>query len=217
MDDPEYRAGQSHVQLALDDLDITRYPRHVSRESSKSVDHSCHKIEDHGNSTSESFDDSVKSPTRKHIAKVIILHLTVVPALICIMVIPYFTSRVASTLRAHPPASCSPDDIFRYKEPYDPWATSGTFKITLGFGSMSFSNVKLIDVIWVVVVGRGGRCQVYLSCIKDANLFQARGYSAVLRTRFSPGLWCSSWNRDQCHTEPMRLSHLPTQHSGLYG
>ena len=35
------------------------------------------------------------------------------------------------------------------------WSTSDAFYITLGFGNLSFSTVKLIEVIWDVLIGRG--------------------------------------------------------------
>jgi len=36
-------------------------------------------------------------------------------------------------------------------------AVDGTFDITLGFGTFSFTAVKLIDILWDVVVGRGSQ------------------------------------------------------------
>ena len=36
------------------------------------------------------------------------------------------------------------------------WSPSAAFQITLGFGSMSFSTAKLIDIIWDVVGGSNG-------------------------------------------------------------
>jgi hypothetical protein len=48
--------------------------------------------------------------------------------------------------------ACQPDGSFSV----DPaafryWSSSGFFQITLGFGSMSFTQVKVIDVAWDVV------------------------------------------------------------------
>lgn len=50
---------------------------------------------------------------------------------------------------------CLPDGSFSLQpDLYNPWTTSGVFEITLGFGSLSFANAKLIDVIWDIVSGR---------------------------------------------------------------
>jgi hypothetical protein len=47
---------------------------------------------------------------------------------------------------------CLPDGSFSMKPYlYNPWAISGAFEITLAFGTLSFANAKLIDVIWDVV------------------------------------------------------------------
>jgi len=40
---------------------------------------------------------------------------------------------------------------------YNPWPVSQLLTINLGFGNMPFSTAKLIDVLWDVVVGRGGQ------------------------------------------------------------
>lgn len=40
---------------------------------------------------------------------------------------------------------------------YDPWPVSQLLTINLGFGTMSFSIAKFVDVVWDVVVGRGGQ------------------------------------------------------------
>ncbi len=39
---------------------------------------------------------------------------------------------------------------------YSPWRLSQVLTINLGFGSLTYSTAKLIDVLWDVVVGRGG-------------------------------------------------------------
>ena len=40
---------------------------------------------------------------------------------------------------------------------YGPWPVSQLLTINLGFGAMAFSTAKLIDVLWDLVVGRGGQ------------------------------------------------------------
>lgn len=53
--------------------------------------------------------------------------------------------------------TCLPDGSFSINDEkeYNPWTLSGIFQITLGFGTLHFSTVKIIDVIWDVVIGRG--------------------------------------------------------------
>jgi hypothetical protein len=47
--------------------------------------------------------------------------------------------------------ACSPDGTFRLEpEKFHYWST-GFFQITLGFGNMSFTAAKVVDVVWDVV------------------------------------------------------------------
>lgn len=47
---------------------------------------------------------------------------------------------------------CLPNGQFAiYNDTYNRWAPSGFFQITLGFGSLPFSKVKVIDIVWDVV------------------------------------------------------------------
>lgn len=49
---------------------------------------------------------------------------------------------------------CEPNGNFNTGlEPVSAWSPSAAFQITLGFGSMSFSTAKFIDIIWDVVGG----------------------------------------------------------------
>ncbi|EMT63127.1 hypothetical protein FOC4_g10013335 [Fusarium odoratissimum] len=62
---------------------------------------------------------------------------------------------------------CQPDGEFRFdgidrRDSFDWWAPRGFFQITLGWGRLSFGTVKLIDVIWDLVVGRGDQTLVAL-------------------------------------------------------
>jgi hypothetical protein len=52
---------------------------------------------------------------------------------------------------------CQPNGNFNTGlEPISAWSPSAAFQITLGFGSMSFSTAKFIDVIWDVVGRQNG-------------------------------------------------------------
>lgn len=59
---------------------------------------------------------------------------------------------VATRVTFNIEGACFPDGSFNagYNS-YNFWSTCGIFQITLGFGELSFSTVKLIDVVWDVV------------------------------------------------------------------
>ena len=52
---------------------------------------------------------------------------------------------------------CVPGGDFSLFLEYDRFAMRRAFQITLGFGYLTFAQVKLIDIVWDVVVGRGGQ------------------------------------------------------------
>ncbi|KAF2823797.1 hypothetical protein CC86DRAFT_297584 [Ophiobolus disseminans] len=57
--------------------------------------------------------------------------------------------------------ACQPNGVFDlYPENYRYWSRSGFFEITLGFGKLSFTEAKVIDVIWDIGCGRGGQAIV---------------------------------------------------------
>jgi hypothetical protein len=48
--------------------------------------------------------------------------------------------------------ACCPDGAFSLQpNDYDYWDASGFFQVTLGFGAMTFSEAKALDVVWDVV------------------------------------------------------------------
>lgn len=100
-------------------------------------------------------EDSVQEPSTKVVAKAISTY-----AALALIVLSTLGALLVTTLGpgsfVSVSGSCHPDGTFRYLQDYNPWATSGLFQITLGFGSMSFSDAKLTDVIRDVVVGPGG-------------------------------------------------------------
>ncbi|KZM27916.1 uncharacterized protein EKO05_0010306 [Ascochyta rabiei] len=56
------------------------------------------------------------------------------------------------------PSACLPDDSFNLQPgSYQYWSNSGFFQITLGFGRLTFTQAKAIDVIWDMAIGRGGQ------------------------------------------------------------
>ena len=48
--------------------------------------------------------------------------------------------------------ACLPNGTFDASDtPYNAWLFAGFFQITLGFGSLSFTSVKVIDIVWNIV------------------------------------------------------------------
>jgi hypothetical protein len=48
--------------------------------------------------------------------------------------------------------ACQPDGKFRlHPDEFTLWSSSGFFQITLGGGEMTFTEVKVIDIIWDIV------------------------------------------------------------------
>ena len=48
--------------------------------------------------------------------------------------------------------ACQPDDsLSPYVNSYSAWDSSGFFQITLAFGSLTFTQAKVIDICWDVV------------------------------------------------------------------
>lgn len=48
--------------------------------------------------------------------------------------------------------ACLPDGRFSLDpDAYDYWKPSGFFQVTLGFGTLTFAQAKIIDVVWDVV------------------------------------------------------------------
>lgn len=72
-------------------------------------------------------------------------------------------------------SACLPDGSFSIFRSYDPWDIYGFFQITIGFGELTFTQAKVIDVIWDVV-----------SC--DSNWAEAERFSAVGYKCLSSGL-----------------------------
>ncbi|KAI1290582.1 hypothetical protein F5Y03DRAFT_378179 [Xylaria venustula] len=69
-----------------------------------------------------------------------------------------FLSLIALTVFLSPPSTaCRPDDTFSPYDGYSYWDASGFFQITFAFGSFSFTEVKLIDTAWDIVIGRVGQ------------------------------------------------------------
>jgi hypothetical protein len=104
----------------------------------------------------EMLDESTKTAANPWIAKPIFQHIFMILAVLAVIIALFFTTLAPNTLQIVP-GSCNPAGTFSSFDRYNPWATSGICQMTLGFGSLTFSNVKLIDVNWDVAVSRGSK------------------------------------------------------------
>ena len=48
-------------------------------------------------------------------------------------------------------SACQPDGTFSVEVNYSLWEIQGFFQIMLGFGALTFTQAKVIDIIWDVV------------------------------------------------------------------
>ncbi|KAH7138705.1 hypothetical protein B0J11DRAFT_23162 [Dendryphion nanum] len=88
--------------------------------------------------------------------------VAVVVVLICVSVIRDNGSTVFG-VGAGARSACQPDGTFKLlARTFNFWASSSFFQITLGFGRLNFTEAKTIDIIWDVVVGRGGQSLIAL-------------------------------------------------------
>ncbi|KAI1505009.1 hypothetical protein F5X99DRAFT_333900 [Biscogniauxia marginata] len=55
-------------------------------------------------------------------------------------------------------SACQPDGSFNpFEDGYSPWAASTFFQIGLGLGNFTFTEAKVIDISWDIIIGRGGQ------------------------------------------------------------
>ncbi|KAI1386794.1 uncharacterized protein F4822DRAFT_411246 [Hypoxylon trugodes] len=55
-------------------------------------------------------------------------------------------------------SACRSDNSFNCNiSTYDVWTASGFFEVDIGFGDLTFTQAKVIDVSWDMVIGRGGQ------------------------------------------------------------
>ncbi|KAK4209700.1 hypothetical protein QBC37DRAFT_240442, partial [Rhypophila decipiens] len=81
------------------------------------------------------------------------LYLSQVPWVLGFLGLPALT---ASALRDAP--GCLPNGEFNPRSmQYNVFNSSGLFQITHGFGELSFTQAKIIDILWDVIVGRVGQ------------------------------------------------------------
>ena len=74
-----------------------------------------------------------------------------------IVILPLITASLLARTIPREVSYCSPGGDFSLDSEYNPWSLGHIFQITMGVGSLTFSEAKLIDVFWDVVVGRGGQ------------------------------------------------------------
>ena len=83
--------------------------------------------------------------------------------------------------------TCRPDGKFALGvgEKYKLWDVSGIFQISMAFGAMSFSNAKLVDVVWDVVsryTWVNNSSVLAESCLGDRSWFSGCFGSGSLRS-----------------------------------
>lgn len=62
--------------------------------------------------------------------------------------------------------ACLPDDSFGLRpQDFSYWGSSGFFQITLGFGDLTFTQAKAIDIVWDVV-----SCPLLAPCFAHSGL-----------------------------------------------
>ncbi|KAG8159812.1 hypothetical protein KVR01_010449 [Diaporthe batatas] len=76
-------------------------------------------------------------------------------------------------------SACLPDGTFSFSTQYDHWDISGFFQITSGFGQLTFSQAKAVDMVWDVAIGRIG--QTILA------VFSWRAFSLHIKTSLEEG------------------------------
>ncbi|KAI2463291.1 hypothetical protein F4781DRAFT_440783 [Annulohypoxylon bovei var. microspora] len=60
-------------------------------------------------------------------------------------------------------SACRSDDSFNpVISEYNAWAISGFFKINLSFGNLTFTEAKVIDILWDIIIGRGAQAYMAL-------------------------------------------------------
>lgn len=70
----------------------------------------------------------------------------------CLLTYLAFALLSPTSLYSQTRTACLPDGNFDvYFDSYSPWATEGTFQITMAYGAISFGQAKAIDVVWDVV------------------------------------------------------------------
>ncbi|KAI0490883.1 hypothetical protein F4859DRAFT_508675 [Xylaria cf. heliscus] len=57
-------------------------------------------------------------------------------------------------LRGLPSTACHPDGTFSVYLDYSYWDITGFFQVNIGFGRLTFTQAKVIDTAWEIVVGR---------------------------------------------------------------
>lgn len=152
-----------------------------SNSSITTVAQNSNRTENHYESRSEQVEDTFQETSTKRISEIFFLHLLVT---VCVIstIVALIVTIIGPGKFTNIPGSCHPDGIFRYSQRYSPWAISGLFQITFGFGSMSFSEAKLIDVTWDLLIGRGGCLLSFLIYTADTDISRpmASGLHCVL-------------------------------------
>jgi len=80
--------------------------------------------------------------------------LWVLMLLFSLVLLVLFGALPSLSLGSEQPSACHPDGTFSpFGQDYSPWALQGLFQINLGLGNLTFTQAKVIDVVWDIVSG----------------------------------------------------------------
>ncbi|RSL84040.1 hypothetical protein CEP51_004150 [Fusarium floridanum] len=111
-------------------------------------------------------------------------------------------------------SSCHPDGEFSpFRNSFNWWALKGTFQITLKVGNFDFATAKIIDVIWDLVVGRGG--QTLLALISWRAFSDYLAVSIITKPTTYTTVWLLRFQTDPSFVSIMGLIHQFIWRRGL--
>jgi hypothetical protein len=78
------------------------------------------------------------------------LWLSMLSFVLFLLVVWEYMVGMATVFSSHD--GCQPDGTFSpFVDAYSSWSSAGIFQITMGFGELSFTEAKIIDIVWDVV------------------------------------------------------------------
>ncbi|RSL63589.1 hypothetical protein CEP54_005129 [Fusarium duplospermum] len=111
-------------------------------------------------------------------------------------------------------SACHPDGEFSpFRNSFNWWALKGTFQITLKVGNFDFVTAKIIDVVWDLVVGRGG--QTILALISWRAFSDYLAVSIITKPATYTTVWLLRFQTDPSFVSIMSLIHQFIWRRGL--
>jgi hypothetical protein len=131
----------------------------------------------------ETAKTSVKSAKRSGVRRslgLIAKHLFLLAIVIATVVLLVVVGRIPEWQRTNEYASqfnnCNANGTFtpNSSPTFSLWSVSGLFQITLTWGHLTFSQAKAIDVVWDIVIGRGGQAILLFVAFKVFTMALSR-------------------------------------------